>query len=93
MSKNVETPVKKLQKIWENSEFNRFGLICVSLLMIGCMGGAAAAFGAGENTLKLALTVFPTIITLALILGVAHMNLIIRMSFLAVIIDILILLF
>ncbi len=59
---------------WNTMEFNRFGIIPILLLIIGCIGGIAAGFGAFGNMLTLSLIVFPTIICLALILAVAPMR-------------------
>jgi hypothetical protein len=80
-------------QLWETMETNRFGLIVVILLIIGCLGGIAAAFGAGDSTLQIALTAFPTILSLALVLGVAPMKAIFSLSLVAVILDLLVLIF
>ncbi len=89
-----ETATKKhLSTFWENAEFNRFGIICMVILIIGCVGGFAASFGANGDTLKLSLIAFPTIISLALVLAVAPMKAIIYLSSVAVILDILVLIF
>ncbi|MEO6303044.1 MAG: hypothetical protein ABIP51_07710 [Bacteroidia bacterium] len=78
---------------WNNVEFNRFGIISMVILIIGCLGGFAASFGANGDTLKLALVAFPTIIALALILAVAPMKAIIYLSTVALILDIIVLVF
>ena len=80
-------------KFWENLEFNRFGIISMLILIIGCIGGVAASFGAHDDILKLGMIVFPTIISLALILGVAPMKLIIYVCSIAVVLDIIVLMF
>lgn len=92
-SKNLTIANAKANKLWDDAESNRFGIISMLLLVIGCMGGLAAAFGARDNSFLLALVVFPTIITLSLILGVAPMKLIIRMSIFAFLMDLVVLLF
>lgn len=76
------------KKLWENLESVRFGIIPVLLVIIGCLGGLAAAFGAHDNSIKLSLVAFPTIIAAALVLGLAPMKLVLYVSVPAVIIDI-----
>jgi hypothetical protein len=78
---------------WGNVEFNRFGIISMLILFLGCIGGFAASFGAHGDALKLAMIVFPTIIALALILAVAPMRLIIYLSSVAIILDAIVLIF
>lgn len=73
------------------SEFNRFGLISMIILIIGCMGGAAVGAGAIENTFTLILVIVPTMITLSLLLAVAPMKWIMTSATVSVIIDILLL--
>lgn len=79
--------------LWKNAEFNRFGIIAILVLVIGCAGGIAAAFGAQADALKIGLVAFPSIITLALILAVAPMRAIFFASAIAFILDIVILAF
>jgi hypothetical protein len=78
---------------WGNVEFNRFGIISMLILFIGCIGGFAASFGANGDILKLAMIAFPTIIALALILAVAPMKLIVYVCSIAIILDIIVLIF
>lgn len=78
---------------WNKIEFSRFGIISILVVVLGCVGGLAASFGAGDSIAKLAMIAFPTIITLALILAVAPMKLITYMSILAIVLDALVLLF
>ncbi len=75
---------------WESLEFNRFGIISVLVVIIGCSGGIAASFGAGDSILKLAMIAFPSIISLALILAVAPMRAICYVALLAIVCDLLI---
>jgi hypothetical protein len=74
--------------IWDTIEFNRYGIIAMLLVIIGCMGGFAASYSAGNNEYKIALIVFPTILSLAFILAVMPMRLIIWASTIAVLLDI-----
>lgn len=80
-------------KFWENVEFNRFGIISILLVVIGCIGGFAAAFGAKADVIKLAMIAFPTIISLALTLAVAPMRVIIWVSATAILLDLLVFVF
>jgi hypothetical protein len=88
-----ETTKQTATTIWEKAEFSRFGIISILVVILGCVGGMAASFGAGDSILKLAMIAFPTIITLALILAVAPMKIITYMSILAVILDVLVFIF
>lgn len=78
---------------WKKAEFNRFGIIPILLVIVGCMGGFGAAYGAGESTVKLAMVAFPSIVALALMLAVAPMRAIIWSSAIAIVLDILVLIF
>lgn len=71
------------------SEFNRFGLISVIILIIGCLGGVAVGLGAINYTFTLVLTVLPTMLTLSLLLAVAPMKWIITSGLVSVVIDVL----
>lgn len=78
---------------WDKMEFSRFGIISMLVVFLGCVGGVAASYGAQDNTLKLALIAFPTIISLALVLAVAPMKAILYLSGVAILIDLIILIF
>lgn len=80
-------------EFWKNVEFNRFGIISMLLLVIACTGGVAASFGARSNTIELCTVAFPTMIALSLVLGVAPMKAIIYTSIVAIILDLLVLIF
>lgn len=58
----------------KNLEFNRFGLICAIILLVGCTGGLAVGLGAIEHVLTLVAVVVPTMLTLSLLLAVAPMR-------------------
>lgn len=91
-SKNADAQ-HSIFSFWNKLEFSRFGIISILVVVLGCVGGVAASFGAGDSILKLAMIAFPTIITLALILAVAPMKLITYMSILAIVLDILVFIF
>jgi len=93
VSSNTKTQIGNTSNFWKNAEFNRFGIISMAILFIGCIGGFAASFGANGDPLKLGMIVFPTIIALALILAVSPMKLIIYVCSLAIVMDIAVLIF
>ncbi len=73
----------------ENSEFNRFGLICVILIIVGCLGGLTVGFGAIQYTGTLIAVVVPTMSTLSLLIAVAPMRYIYFSAAVSIVIDIL----
>ena len=72
---------------WQTMEFNRFGIMPIVLLLIGCIGGIAAGFGAFNDLLRISLVAFPTIISLALILAVSPMRVIFFSAAIAIVCD------
>ncbi|HSH68183.1 MAG TPA: hypothetical protein VLB84_20805 [Bacteroidia bacterium] len=95
VSENTKTSSRQnpLIEFWKNCESNRFGIIPILLVIIACIGGGTAAYATHSDTFRLALVVFPTIISLALMLAVAPMKMILRLSAIAVLIDILLFIF
>lgn len=77
-----------LNGIFNGAEFNRFGLITIVLLIVGCLGGIAVGMGAINNTFTLAMVVFPTMTTLSLVLSVSPMKWIIGATAICAVIDI-----
>ena len=77
---------------WENLEFNRFGIIPILLVVIGCLGGIATGFGANGEIVKLALIAFPTVIAASLVIGLAPMKAVFYASAIAIILDLIVLL-
>jgi hypothetical protein len=75
------------------SEFNRFGIICVLLIIVGCLGGTAVGLGAITSTFALILVVVPTMLTLSLLLAVAPMRAIYTAALTSVSIDIALILY
>ena len=84
---NLEVSVLK------ESEFNRFGLISIILLVVGCVGGVAVGLGAIKYTGTLILCVVPTMTTLSLLLAVAPMKWIWRSAMLSLAIDFILLIY
>jgi hypothetical protein len=77
----------------ENLEFNRFGIISIVLLIVGCLGGLTVGFGAVKEVWSLTLIVIPTMVTLSLLIAVAPMRYIMTAGITAVIIDLLMILY
>ena len=75
------------------SEYNRFGLIAVLILLIGCLGGITVGMGAIKDTWALILVVLPTMFTLSLLLAVAPMKWIYRTASISVAIDVLLIIY
>ena len=82
-----------MSPFWESMEFNRYGIIAMLVVIIGCVGGFAAGFGAKDDAIKIGMLAFPTAVSLALILAVAPMRTIIFTTAIAVVLDIIILIF
>jgi hypothetical protein len=76
-----------------DSEYNRFGLIAVLILLVGCMGGITVGMGAIKDTWALILVVLPTMLTLSLLLAVAPMKWIYRAASISVAIDVLLIIY
>lgn len=83
--------IKKEEGIFAGAEFNRFGLISVVLLVVGCLGGLTVGMGAVNEIWMLVMVIIPTMLTLSLLLAVAPMKLIIQSAGVAVAVDILVL--
>ncbi|MGV3632354.1 MAG: hypothetical protein ACO1O6_14190 [Bacteroidota bacterium] len=77
----------------QTSEFNRYGVISMLLLVVGCMGGIAVGLGAIQYTGTLIAVVVSTMFTLSLILAVAPMKWIFTGSVVAICIDILLIIY
>jgi len=73
------------------SEYNRFGLIAVLILLIGCLGGITVGMGAIRDTGALILVVLPTMLTLSLLLAVAPMKWFYKAASISILIDVLLL--
>ena len=82
MNNKVELTEKEVEL-----DANRHGLISVILLIVGCLGGITVWAGAIESAFSLTLVVLQTMVTLSLLLAVAPMKLIIRMAYLCIALD------
>ena len=75
------------------SEYNRFGVIAVLILVVGCLGGITVGMGAIKDTWALILVILPTMLTLSLLLAVAPMKWIYRTASVSVAIDVLLIIY
>lgn len=89
----METISKSQSKLFIDAEFNRFGLICVIITVIGCLGGTAVGMGAIQSTIALSAVILPTMATLSLLLAVAPMKQIMYAATISVLIDILLIVY
>lgn len=76
-------------KMIPDLELNRYGIISIVILIVGCLGGVAVGLGAIDHLWQLIAVVIPTMLTLSLLLAVAPMKSILNMMAIAVIIDVL----
>jgi hypothetical protein len=79
-------------KMMPDLEVNRYGVISIVLLIVGCMGGLTVGLGAIDQTWQLIAVVIPTMLTLSLLLAVAPMKQIMNSMLIAVVIDVVIML-
>lgn len=84
--------VNSSSDFWKYAEFNRFGIICVLLIVVACLGGLAAATAIQRSTLQLVLVAIPVMTVESLILSVMPMRFIFIASIVSVIISSLIML-
>lgn len=87
------TEVNQAPKWEKDAEFNRFGIVSMALLVVGCLGGIAVGMGAIEYLWSLIIVVIPTMTTLSLILALAPMRYIIYATVVSVLIDIILLVY
>ncbi len=82
--------------IWGNlgtwAEENRFGVIAVALLVVGCLGGVTMQLGAVSELWSMIVVIVPTMLTLSLLLAVAPMKWILNALALSVVVDLLVIL-
>lgn len=80
-------------KFLQQAEFNRFGLICIIITVIGCLGGAAIGLGAIQSTLTLSMVILPTMATLCMLLAVSPMKQILISATVSVLIDLILIVY
>lgn len=87
----MKTEIQNLtgfERILAISEENRFGVIAVALLIVGCLGGMTVGLGAINNILALTLVVLPTMTTLSFLLAIAPMRWIYMAAITSVVVDV-----
>lgn len=72
-------------------ENNRFGIISVALLIVGCLGGVVMWSGGASSTIQLIVTVIPTMLTLSFLLAVQPLKYIINLAIISICIDVILL--
>lgn len=82
-----------LNKLFYDHDTNRYGIISILLLFVGCGGGVAVGLGALTSIPQLIMLVLPTMIALSMILAVAPMKAIVYTSLIAFSIDILVIVY
>ena len=86
MEVNVQSQ-NKFERLISESEFNRFGLICVILTIVGCLGGITIGLGAINSVLATSAVIVPTMATLSLLLAVSPMRWIMAAAIVSVSLD------
>ena len=87
MMENNRTNVEISDNIFSDLEFNRYGLMCAILAIVGCLGGIAVGMGGILHTWSLILIVIPMMATLSFMLAVSPMKLVMASGIIASIID------
>jgi len=82
-----KTGIGFIDKIFFDAETNRYGIISMLLIAVGCLGGVGVGTGGLESTVELILLVASTMFALAMILAVAPMKWILYSSFISLIIS------
>lgn len=82
---------------WDNVfkgelEHNRFAIISVVLLFVGCLGGLTVGYGAINHTWQLILIIIPTMTTLSLLLAVSNLKYILTAATISTVLNVAILL-
>lgn len=91
--KSLTNKVNQLPNWEKDAEFNRFGIISVVLLIVGCLGGITVGMGAIDHIWSLILVIIPTMTTLSLLLALAPMRYIFYATAASVLIDIILLVY
>ena len=84
---SIKSDTLNWANIWKMAEYNRYGIISMLLLLIGCLGGAAAAFSHDLQMVALAGISFSSMTVLTLVMAVQPMKWIVKASAVALAID------
>ena len=77
---------------WENMERQRYGIMAMLVIIVGCAGGIAVGLGALTQVFSLAVLALTTMASLSMMLAIAPMKAIIYTSVIAIAVDIIIIL-
>lgn len=83
-----KTGIGFIDKIFFDAETNRYGILSMLLIAVGCLGGVAVGTGGLEYTAELILLVATTMFSLAMILAVAPMKILILSSCLSMVVSV-----
>lgn len=88
------TKKKDIKAFWEMMEFNRFGVIAWTLSIVACFSGIVAGFFVdGSSQFEITMAAAPTMATLVSILVVAPVRWVMGIGAIAVLINILLMIF
>lgn len=93
VQKHKNSTARQAPKWEKEAEFNRFGIISMALLIVGCLGGITVGMGAIEHLWSLTMVIIPTMTTLSLLLALAPMRYIIYATATSVLIDVILLVY
>lgn len=80
-----------LAKLEAQAEFNRYGIISIGFLLIGIVGGITIAVSAFDHLWQITVIAMFTMLSLSLMLAVAPMKYILRVTAITLMLDLLIL--
>jgi len=86
------TGIKFIDNIFFDHDMNRYGIISMLLLVVGILAGITVGTGAIHSTIQLTFLAVTTMAALSMILAVAPMKVIVYSSFVAIAVDLIILL-
>ncbi len=78
-------------KLMQYAEFNKFGVMSMLLIFVGCLGGVTVGLSGFQSDFALISVIIPTMTMLALILSIQPIKYILIAGLIATTIDILIL--
>jgi hypothetical protein len=89
----MSNSVQIQSSIFDKYESNRYGIISMLLIVVGCSAGIAVGLGALTQVASLIVLSFTTMTALSMILAIAPMKYVFITSAIAIVADILIILF
>ncbi len=92
-NKEDVTGIAIIDKVFFDANLNRYGIMAILLLVVGCLGGIAVGTGGLDSTFQLIVLAFSTMFAMSMMLAVAPMKLIIYSGIIAIIIDVIIIAF